>query len=97
MHKEKYGNYCVGGGAIANLTVNFMLIPLFAEIGVAIAVVIAEIVVTAMHFYFAHRYMKLKWMDFVPVKCILASILMFLVIVATYSNDFSPLCCFCGQ
>lgn len=94
MHKEKYGNYCVGGGAIANLIVNFILIPLFAEIGVAIAVVIAETVVTAMHFYFAHRYMQLKWKDFVPVKCILASILMFLVIVATYSNDFSPLYCF---
>lgn len=93
MHKEKYGNYCVGGGAITNLSLNFFLIPRMGEVGVAIAVVMAEIVVTAMHFYFAYRYTKLKWMDFIPVKCLVASVAMFFVIHLTYSHDYPSIFC----
>lgn len=93
MHKEKYGNYCVGAGAITNLVVNFFLIPSLGEIGVAIAVVLAEIAVTALHFVFANRYMKLGWRDFVPMKCIVASLVMFAVLYATNSIDVSPIFC----
>ena len=93
MHKEKYGNYCVGGGAITNLALNFFLIPRCGEVGVAVSVVMAEIVVTAMHFHFAYRYTKLRWADFIPVKCLVASVAMFLVVSLTYSHEYPAVFC----
>lgn len=93
MRKEKYGNYCVGFGALVNLLLNFVLIPKYAEIGVALSVVAAEIAVTAMHFYFSRKFMKLKWTEFVPLRCIIASLIMFVAIYFTFSNKMPALYC----
>ncbi len=46
-----------------------------------------------MHFYFACRYTKLRWVDFIPVKCLIASVVMFLVVYFTYSNDYPSMFC----
>lgn len=91
LRLEKYGNYCVIIGASVNLILNFFLIKSFAEVGVAISVLIAEAVVTIMHFIFARKHTKLKPTDFIPYKSIIASILMFLSIKATYSSTYPPL------
>lgn len=76
IRKEKYNNYCVSVGAIVNILLNFILIPKYAEIGVAISVLCSELLVTGMFFYYASKYMKLKISDFIPIKCLFASILM---------------------
>lgn len=76
LRKEKYNNYCVSVGALANIIFNVILIPKYAEIGVAISVLCSETIVTIMFFYYASKYMKLKKQDFVPVKCLIASFLM---------------------
>ena len=55
---------------------NFILIPKYAEIGVAISVLCSELLVTGMFFYYASKYMKLKFSDFIPIKCLFSSILM---------------------
>ena len=92
-HKEKYGNYCVIGGAITNFSLNAILIPFFAEIGVAISVVISEIVVTALHFFFARNLMSLKLRDFFPLKCIVSAIVMFVTIYILNASFTNPLFC----
>lgn len=92
-HKEKYGNYCVIGGAITNLSLNAILIPLYAEIGVAISVVISEIVVTCLHFFFAKNLMSLKLIDFLPWKCFVSAMIMFFVIYMLNVSFTNPLLC----
>lgn len=91
LRLEKYGNYCVIIGASVNLILNFFLIKLFAEVGVAISVLVAESSVTIMHFIFARKYTKLKFVDFIPHRSIIASIVMFLLIKVTYSSAYSPI------
>lgn len=87
LHLEKYNNYCVLGGAIVNLALNFLLIPKFAEVGVAVSVLLSETVVTLMFFFYASKYMKLNLSDFIPMKCILASLLMGGLIYLLYNED----------
>lgn len=94
LHKEKYGNYCVIGGAITNLSLNFFLIPNYAEAGVAISVVLSEIVVTIMHFYYARNLIALRYKDFFPFKCLLASIAMFIAIKVFSALCAEPFLCF---
>lgn len=91
LHKEKYGNYCVLGGAITNLILNYYLIPSYGHIGVAIAIVCAEIVVTVMHFCFTWKYINLTIFDFIPVKCIISSVVMFIFIHLSYVYNRPPL------
>lgn len=90
LRLEKYGNYCVIIGASVNLFLNIFLIKLFGEVGVAISVLIAETVVTIMHFIFAHKHTKLKFIDFIPYRSIFASLVMFLLIKTTYSFNYPP-------
>ncbi len=76
LHLEKYDNYCVLGGAVVNLGLNFFLIPKYAEVGVALSVLASEVIVTAMFFFYAAKHMMLRWRDFFPSKCLISSILM---------------------
>ena len=80
IRKEKYGNYAVVTGALVNLVLNFFLIPRYSYIGVAISVVCAEMVITLVHYIFAMRYMKLKFHDFIPIKSIVSTLVMALVV-----------------
>ena len=86
LHLEKYNNYCVLGGAIVNFALNLILIPKLAEVGVAISVLLAESVVTAMFFAFAAKHMKLTIKDFIPVKCILSAAIMGVLIFCLYDE-----------
>lgn len=91
LRLEKYGNYCVVVGAFINCLLNFLLIRRWAEIGVAVSVLVAESVVTLLHYYFACKYMKLKLKDFIPYKSIIAALLMFIIIKTTYYSSSTPL------
>ena len=90
VRKEKYGNYAVVTGALVNLVLNFFLIPRYAYVGVAISVVCAETVITLVHYIFAMKYMNLKFHDFIPVRSIIATLAMALVVYGCSSyNDHS--------
>ena len=88
LHLEKYNNYCVLGGALVNMVLNVILIPKYAEIGVSLAVLCSEVVVTAMFFFYSSKHMKLSLGDFVPVKCILSSAIMGIVIFLLFDESF---------
>lgn len=89
LHLEKYNNYCVLGGAIVNLGLNFFLIPKYAEVGVALAVLASETIVTAMFFFYAAKHMKLNFWDFIPGKCLISSFLMGGVLYLLFDEDKS--------
>lgn len=94
LHLEKYNNYCVLGGALVNFVLNFILIPIYAEVGVAVTVLISESVVTLLFFIFASKHMKLTVMDFLPIKCMLSSAIMGLVIYCLFDETSHILCIF---
>mgnify|MGYP000920736342 CR=1 FL=1 len=92
IRKEKYGNYAVVTGALVNLVLNFILIPRYSYIGVAISVVCAEMVITLVHYIFAMRYMKLKFHDFIPIKSIISTLVMALVVYKGFSYSDHIVC-----
>lgn len=66
----------VGAGAVTNVIANFILIPLCAEIGAAIASVLGEIVVMIIYVILGHGYFRLQGMRSSLVKEGLAVLLM---------------------
>lgn len=74
VRKEVYGNYATIAGAMTNLIANFFLIWKFSYIGIAVAVVLSEFVVTAVHYYYSRRYLELSVLRFFPKKAIVASL-----------------------
>ena len=51
--------FCVGAGAICNVILNRILIPIYFEFGAAIASVISELVVMTVYLLFARKYFSL--------------------------------------
>ena len=92
IRKEKYGNYAVIIGALVNLVLNFFLIPQYAYVGVAVSVVCAETVITLAHYIFAMKYMKLKLHDFIPIKSVVSTLVMALVVYVCSSYSDYPVC-----
>ena len=94
IRKEKYGNYAVIIGALVNLVLNFFLIPQYAYVGVAVSVVCAETVITLAHYIFAMKYMKLKLHDFIPIKSVVSTLVMALVVYVCSCSSYSdyPVC-----
>lgn len=88
--KEKYGNYATIGGAIVNLLLALVLIPRLSYIGICISLVLAESVVTGIHFYYSRQFMKLRFRDFIPIKCILSSIIMSIVLILLLRISNNP-------
>ncbi len=88
--KEKYGNYATIGGACVNLILAIFLIPQYSYIGTCISLVIAEAVVTGLHFYFSRKYTDLKAKDFIPIKCILSAIMMFVCLIFLLKISRNP-------
>lgn len=72
LKKEIYGTYAVVAGAITNVLLNYTLVINFSFIGIAISVVIAELVVTYVHYYFARRFLNITFKFFFPTNCIFA-------------------------
>jgi O-antigen/teichoic acid export membrane protein len=66
-------------GAIINCTLNFLLIPKYAQNGAAIATVCAEICVTLTQFIIAGKYIPFKFIDKKFMYCLVASLVMMLI------------------
>lgn len=88
VRKEVYGNYATIAGAITNIVVNMILIKAYSYIGIAIAVVLSEFVVTAVHYYYSRRYLELPILRFLPPKSLLASLVMIAYLL--FSNIVIP-------
>lgn len=89
MAKDKYLTYSVVFGTVISLALNFILIPVYRELGAAISNVIAEIAVTAAAIYFAFKFISFK-VDFTfTIKTILISIPILLIpkVVAFMADD----------
>jgi O-antigen/teichoic acid export membrane protein len=59
--KTKYFPYVTGAGALVNVVVNVLLIPVLGIIGAAIATLVAYIVMAAGLFYFSQKYYKINY------------------------------------
>ena len=66
-------------GAIINCTLNFLLIPIYAQDGAAIATVCAEICVTITQFIIAGKYIQFKFIDKKIIYCIVATLVMMII------------------
>lgn len=52
--------WCVGIGAVINVTLNAILIPSYLEVGASIASVVSELVTTIVYVVAAHKFCKLE-------------------------------------
>lgn len=66
-------------GAIINFSLNFLLIPHFAQNGAAFATICAEICVTLAQFTLARKYMPFKFVDKRFFYCIVSTLIMMMV------------------
>ena len=66
-------------GAIINCTLNFLLIPKYAQNGAAVATVSAEICVTLTQIIIARKYIPFKFIDKNFVYCLVATLVMLFI------------------
>lgn len=89
MKMEKEYTLSVTAGAIVNMTLNFILIRNYLAIGTTISTVIAEFTVTLIQIYYLRRIIDLKIILKSLIKPIIASFVMFLVVINV--NNFLPI------
>ncbi|HEL1758419.1 TPA: flippase [Streptococcus suis] len=80
-------------GAVVNLLINVLLIPIFGAVGAAVGTLVAEIFVTAYQLYYLRTFLKdiiiqIKWKN-ILISTVLASILVY--IFREVNNFESPL------
>ena len=70
-------------GAILNLTLNLVFIPLFWSYGAAFATVVAELLISSMMMFFARKTIALSIVLKSSIKSIISSIIMFVCVFFT--------------
>lgn len=78
--KNKEMFFCVLGGMIVSLTLNFVLVPHFKAIGSSVANICSEMVVTLLYVYFIRKYFRFKYNWLLALKAI-ASALIFIPVI----------------
>ena len=71
--KTKYFPFVTGAGALANVLVNILLIPVLGLMGAAIATLTSYMIMAAGLYYFSQKYYPVKY-EFVKIFKILAAI-----------------------
>lgn len=79
-NKTKEFTASVTVGAIVNVILNLILIPMYKSIGSCIATVIAEFSVTLIQFIFVRKSIKKKYFITNIIKYFISSIIMFIVV-----------------
>lgn len=83
LNKEKYFMYAVTCGAIANLLLNLILMPIYGIVGAAIATLLAEFCQMSIQFYYSKEYLKDN-IDYDSVlKIVIASIVSSIILYIT--------------
>ena len=79
--KESIVIWSTLGGAVFNLILNLVLIPLYSEIGAAIATFIAELAVLIIQIILGYKYFPLKIKDIKYQSYLVATIIMAIAVV----------------
>lgn len=91
LKKDKNYTVAIISGAVVNLMLNLILIPLFWSYGACIASVSAELVVTSVMFYFARDSISLIELLKKSWKYIVSGIVMFIVVFLSQVNISSSI------
>lgn len=82
FNSEKKLFLCTVVGAVSNICMNTFLIPRFQQNGAAIASVISETLVTVLSFYFASKYVHVKFeKKIIGYSCFSCVIMAFIIIL----------------
>ncbi len=79
--RQNKGSFAVLIGALVNFSFNLILIRYYNSLGAAIATIVAEFIVTLIHFFFIRNDVNLYSLFVFWIKHILASILMAIAII----------------
>jgi O-antigen/teichoic acid export membrane protein len=79
MSKDKYLTFSVLVGSVVSLLLNILLIPIFKEKGAAISLLVTELVVTILVFYFSKKLLNfsMQWVYLFKTIFICLPILLF--------------------
>lgn len=79
-NKTQYYTISVSIGAVSNILLNILLIPLLGVLGAVVATSASEMVVTIVQIYYVKRFVNLKNIFYQKWKYLIASIVMYLLI-----------------
>ncbi|KAF1297262.1 hypothetical protein BAU15_06865 [Enterococcus sp. JM4C] len=79
-HKMKYFTYSVTVGAVVNLALNIIMIPLWGAVGACVATVVSEGLVCLVQFYAVKKFIPIQKMLVNVWKYLLSGSLMFCVV-----------------
>ncbi|MBD5357586.1 MAG: flippase [Bacteroides sp.] len=68
--------WSVTGGAIINIILNIILIPLFSATGAAISTLVAEAVVFLIQAFYGRKYYPFKWTNIIWIRYLIGSLVM---------------------
>jgi len=74
----------VGAGALANIVMNFILIPRFSYVGAAVATIVAQIIAGIIAYYFAQKVFRLHLIKYL-IKPVAISLLSSIAFFLAYS------------
>jgi O-antigen/teichoic acid export membrane protein len=80
---QKYKEFTisVAFGAITNIFLNIILIPLYKSIGASVSALIAELIVTTMQFYFIRKEIKIIKLIILCKNYIICSLIMTIIML----------------
>jgi O-antigen/teichoic acid export membrane protein len=83
MSKDKYLTFSVLVGSVVSLLLNILLIPIFKEKGAAISLLVTELVVTILVFYFSKKLLNfsMQWVYLFKTIFICLPILLFPLLI----------------
>ena len=80
LGKENIATMSTATGALVNVILNIVLIPIYQDKGAAIATLVAETIVTVTMFVYGRKYIRVKRYDAHYLNCILGGIVMLAVL-----------------
>lgn len=89
IDKQRLSTFSMGICVIANILMNYMLIPLYSYIGASIATVATELILFVLTFYFVSNNLKTAPLHRILFKCLPACIVMGIPVY--YLNNFADL------
>ncbi|QJD97552.1 flippase [Mucilaginibacter robiniae] len=87
--RDKEMVYSVVGGMIVAISLNFLLVPKFRDVGASIANVVTELVVTLLYIYFVKKSYSFKFKWDTAYKATLTSLLFIPIVIAVRKLNIS--------
>lgn len=87
--KNKEMVFCVIGGVITGLSLNFILVPSYREIGSSVANVLSEMVVTALYYYYVQKHYKFKYDWIMIIRAVVCSLLFIPIVMLIRASEMN--------